>query len=164
MVGIMVDDGSVISGTGSLSIMMRTWPNKVLWTEFADGIHDYDVVDEDNDDNDDDDDDDDGDDGDDDLFRLRYIVVSIYVATVTMEYDNENDDSYQWPLLLTWFSFGPGMDVWSRPLWGMGWSCLFIPKLQRLHRWGLGMDEWFCPTFPWCTWLLVHAGIGVGPC
>ena len=64
MVGIMVDDGSVMSETGSLSIMMRTWPHKVLWTEFADGIHDDDVVDEDNDDNDDDDDDD----SDDDLF------------------------------------------------------------------------------------------------
>ena len=88
----MADDGSVISEAGSLSIIMRTWPNEVLWTEFADGIHDDDVIDEDIDDNDDDDDDDDGDD---DLFRLRYIVISTYVATVTMEYDDENDDNYQ---------------------------------------------------------------------
>ena len=28
----------------------------------------------------------------------------------------------------------------------MGWNYLFIPKLQRLHRWSLGMDKYFHPT------------------
>ena len=29
----------------------------------------------------------------------------------------------------------------------MGWNHLSIPKLQRLYRWSLGMDNWFHPTF-----------------
>ena len=29
----------------------------------------------------------------------------------------------------------------------MGWNYLSIPKLQRLHRWSLGMDKQFHPTF-----------------
>ena len=29
----------------------------------------------------------------------------------------------------------------------MGWNYWSIPKLQRLHRWSLGMDKWFHPTF-----------------
>ena len=28
----------------------------------------------------------------------------------------------------------------------MGWNNLSIPKLQRLHRWSLGMDKLFHPT------------------
>ena len=28
----------------------------------------------------------------------------------------------------------------------MEWNYLSIPKLQRYHRWGLGMDKWFHPT------------------
>ena len=28
----------------------------------------------------------------------------------------------------------------------MGWNYLSIAKLQRLHRWSLGMDKWFHPT------------------
>ena len=28
----------------------------------------------------------------------------------------------------------------------MGWNYLSIPKLQRLHRWSLGMDKYFHPT------------------
>ena len=28
----------------------------------------------------------------------------------------------------------------------MGWNYLSIPKLQRLHRWSLGMDKQFHPT------------------
>ena len=28
----------------------------------------------------------------------------------------------------------------------MGWNYLSIPKLQRLHRWSLGMDKLFHPT------------------
>ena len=27
----------------------------------------------------------------------------------------------------------------------MGWNYLSIPKLQRLHRWSLGMDKYFHP-------------------
>ena len=29
----------------------------------------------------------------------------------------------------------------------MGWNYLSIPKLQRLHRWSLGMDKQFHPIF-----------------
>ena len=46
MIGIMADDGPVISETGSLSVMVRTWSDEVLWMEFADGIHDDVVVDD----------------------------------------------------------------------------------------------------------------------
>ena len=33
----------------------------------------------------------------------------------------------------------------------MGWNYFSIPKFQRLHRWSLGMEKWFHPTFylPW---------------
>ena len=31
----------------------------------------------------------------------------------------------------------------------MGWNYLSIPKLERLHRWSLGMDKWFYPTLFW---------------
>ena len=29
------------------------------------------------------------------------------------------------------------------------WHYLSIPKLQRLHRWNLGMDKYFHPTLYW---------------
>ena len=45
----------------------------------------------------------------------------------------------------------------------MKWNSLRIPKLQRLHRWSLGMDKQFHPTFYWAShylsilWLkLIH--------
>ena len=34
----------------------------------------------------------------------------------------------------------------------MGWTYLSIPKLQRLHRWSLGMDKLFHPTWA-CDYL-----------
>ena len=43
------------------------------------------------------------------------------------------------PLLLTWFNFNPS---WK----SVGWSYLFIPKLQRLHFWSLGLDKKFHST------------------
>ena len=37
----------------------------------------------------------------------------------------------------------------------MGWNYLSIPKLQRLHRWSLGMDKQFHPTVYYvCSYLL----------
>ena len=50
------------------------------------------------------------------------------------------------PPLLTWFNFHPSMDKLLHTQKSLGWNCLFIPKLQRLHRWCFGMDEWFHPT------------------
>ena len=36
----------------------------------------------------------------------------------------------------------------------MEWNYLSIPKLQRLHRWSLGMDKQFHPTHYWvCDYL-----------
>ena len=36
----------------------------------------------------------------------------------------------------------------------MGWNYLSIPKLQRLHRWSLGMDKYFHPThYNGCNYL-----------
>ena len=36
----------------------------------------------------------------------------------------------------------------------MGWNYLSIPKLQRLHRWSLGMDKLFHPThYNGCNYL-----------
>ena len=32
------------------------------------------------------------------------------------------------------------------PLYCVVWNYLSIPKLQRLHRWSLGMEKWFHPT------------------
>ena len=46
----------------------------------------------------------------------------------------------------------------------MEWNYLSIPKLQRLHRWSLGMDKLFCPTFLLGMWLITYAGIKVNPC
>ena len=43
------------------------------------------------------------------------------------------------PLLLTWFNFNPSMDKWLQAWLSVGWNYLSIPKLQRLHRWSLGM-------------------------
>ena len=38
----------------------------------------------------------------------------------------------------------------------MGWNYLSIPKLQLLHRWNLGKDELFHPTFDnGCNYLVV---------
>ena len=51
----------------------------------------------------------------------------------------------QGPLLLTWFNFNPIMDNESHALLCVGWNYLFIPKLQRWHRWSLGMDKWLHP-------------------
>ena len=47
----------------------------------------------------------------------------------------------QKPLLLTWFNFNPSMDKLLRAMKSVGWNYLSIPKLQRLHRWSLGMDK-----------------------
>ena len=33
----------------------------------------------------------------------------------------------------------------------MGWNYLSFPKLQRLRRWSLGMDEYLLPPFYNCT-------------
>ena len=44
-------------------------------------------------------------------------------------------------LLLTWFNFYPSMDKLSHTLWSVGRNYLSTPKLQRLHRWSLGMDK-----------------------
>ena len=42
------------------------------------------------------------------------------------------------PLLIAWVNF---MDKWSHTQYSVGWKYLSIPKLQRLHRWSLGMDK-----------------------
>ena len=41
----------------------------------------------------------------------------------------------------------PSMDKWLHPSQCVGWNVLSIPKIQRLHRWSLGMDKQFHPTF-----------------
>ena len=43
--------------------------------------------------------------------------------------------------LLTWFNFYPSLDKLLHPLLSVGWNYLFIPKLQQLHCWSLGMDK-----------------------
>ena len=53
---------------------------------------------------------------------------------------------YQRPLLLTWIHFNPSMDKPYLPQINVEWNYLYIPKLQWLHRWSLGMDKWFHPT------------------
>ena len=49
-------------------------------------------------------------------------------------------------LLLTWININPSMDKYSHAQKSVGWNYLSIPKLQRLHRWSLGMDKWFHRT------------------
>ena len=41
----------------------------------------------------------------------------------------------------------------------MGWNYLSIPKLQRFHRWSIGMDKSFHPTLYRSMWLLIHAAL-----
>ena len=48
---------------------------------------------------------------------------------------------YLGPLSITWFNFNHRMDKLSHNLQSVGWNYLSIPKLQRLHRWSLGMDK-----------------------
>ena len=43
-------------------------------------------------------------------------------------------------------NFNPSMDTYLHPLQSVRWNYLFIPKLQRYHRWSLGMNNWFHPT------------------
>ena len=45
------------------------------------------------------------------------------------------------PVLLIWINFNISMDKWSLANKSVGTSYLSVPKLQRLHRWGLGMDK-----------------------
>ena len=57
-------------------------------------------------------------------------------------------------LFLRWINFHPNMDTQLHPVKSVGWSCLSIPKLQRCHRWRLGMDKQFHPTLYWaCDYL-----------
>ena len=44
---------------------------------------------------------------------------------------------------LTWFNFNPSMDKWLRAHLCVRLTYLSIPKLQRLHRWSLIMDNQF---------------------
>ena len=56
---------------------------------------------------------------------------------------------FPFPLTLPCASVATGPelgDYWSplpagAPFTNMGWNYLSIPKLQRLHRWSLGMDK-----------------------
>ena len=48
--------------------------------------------------------------------------------------------------LLTWINLNCSMDRWSHAQLRVGWNYLFIPKLQRLHRWSLRMGKWFHST------------------
>ena len=41
------------------------------------------------------------------------------------------------------------MAKYLHPLWSVGWNYLSIPKLQRLHRWSLGMAKQFHPKLYW---------------
>ena len=51
-------------------------------------------------------------------------------------------------------NFNPGMDKWLHPLWCVEWNYLSIPKPQRLHRWGLGMDKYLhLPLYLACDYL-----------
>ena len=43
----------------------------------------------------------------------------------------------------------------------MGSNYLAIPKLQRLHRWSLGMAKWFHPTLYWVCDYLSMLGLKV---
>ena len=56
---------------------------------------------------------------------------------------------HQEPLLLTWINLNHSMDKYLRPLWNVGWNCLFIPELQRRSRWSFGIDKLFHPTVYW---------------
>ena len=49
----------------------------------------------------------------------------------------------QYPLLLTWINFNPSMDMYSHPLWSVGWNYLSFHKLQRCTRWSLLIDKQF---------------------
>ena len=55
------------------------------------------------------------------------------------------------------------MDKWLHPLLSMGWSYISIPKLQRLHRWSLGMDKSFHPTLYWAYDHLSMMGLKLIP-
>ena len=46
-----------------------------------------------------------------------------------------------WLLSLTWINFYHSMDKWLHAQKSVGRKYLSIPKLQRLHRWSLGMDK-----------------------
>ena len=48
---------------------------------------------------------------------------------------------YLGPRLLIWIDFNPSMDKLLHAQKSVGWNYLSIPKLQRLHRWSLGMDK-----------------------
>ena len=48
---------------------------------------------------------------------------------------------HQGPLLLAWLNFNPIVDKWLQPRYSVGLTYLSIPKLQRLQRWRLGLDE-----------------------
>ena len=45
------------------------------------------------------------------------------------------------PFLLAWINFNPSMDTYLHTQWKVGWNNLSNPKLQRLHRWSVGMDN-----------------------
>ena len=43
--------------------------------------------------------------------------------------------------VLTFINSNSSMNKWLQPPWNVGGNYLSIPKLQRLHRWSLGMDK-----------------------
>ena len=67
----------------------------------------------------------------------EYVTVHFYDSALDIELG---------PLLLTWINFNPSMGKWFHPLWSVRWNYLPIPKLQRLHRWSLGLDKQFQTT------------------
>ena len=70
-----------------------------------------------------------------------------YTGKTTYLHRNRVLMLYAWiPFLLSWFNFNPSMDKYNHMPSKVGWDYLSIPKLQRFHRWSLGMDKWYHPT------------------
>ena len=48
------------------------------------------------------------------------------------------------------------MDKWAHAQESVGWDYWSYPELQLLHRWSLGMDEWFHPIlYNGCDYLYI---------
>ena len=73
------------------------------------------------------------------IWCLTYVIRLTYAIITTA-------DSL-WPLLLIWPNFNPGMDRLSHDRESVEWNCLSITQLQRFHRWSLGIDKSFHPTY-----------------
>ena len=80
-----------------------------------------------------------------DVTRVIFSLTSLNHCGLVKPYVDKDRGKarlpYQWPLLLTWFNFNPSSDKQSHAQLRVWWNYLSIPKLQRLHRWSVGIDK-----------------------